>query len=696
MTDIQRTIKPVLAALASLALLVLNGCDYSLLTRGPTLAAWSPDGQRLAACVNNADADTAELWLVEPDTDRTKLLLSGERTRGLPHLLAPRWSVDGRRLHVLRTTEGSEGERNRAVIIAIDPAADEPREVATIHYGGSRGGLLAGSDVVVPLADGALAVQDLEDDGRYRLRRIDPDSGIDSPLTALSGSWLGISGSPDGLRLAIAHPGPGGRGATLTVVRHTGEQIGHPLDLLQTYESSDPQPVMAWSPDGRHLALIMEGRPDSSGAEEVPVPMHQHSDETEEENTATLVLVDTDHSTARIIARDLFGIPPVFSPDGSHLAWAASAGVRDADDELLLEARITTVADGRTVTASLPGMVVPLAWSADGTRVACFHGLFDDDGDAGTLYSVGRDGAGTRQISPSQEDRLAVAFAGGGRLAWISGDGAVQVVDPGSGCLLFNDGLTAAGALQAGEDHLLQKRPEAAIELLAAIDTAALDSGDAGRMAALGYASLQELQRPADAADRLDRACTELAGTEKPDLAFLVLCGALNDLGFRSPAERLVQEQLLANYPESPHAVEALWALAALKETEGDLSSSLAHLQRLLKNYPPQRTEVSRALLLAALAEAGADPARVLELAELVEQACADTGTPEHRAPRAVARYARGQALQHAQRPEEARAAYAAALSEPSETHLADGRDLDDLCWEGLLDLARDETPGPR
>jgi hypothetical protein len=273
----------------------------------------------------------------------------------------------------------------------------------------------------------------------------------------------------------------------------------------------------------------------------------------------------------------------------------------------------------------------------------------------------------------------------------------VQVLDPGSGELLYNDGMTVTGTLQAGEDHLRQGRSTAALELLAGLDSARLDGEQAARLAAVSHAALRSLERDREAVAALERACTELAAREdEPDLAFLVLCGELSDLGYRSTAERLVEEQLLARYPDSPHAAEALWALAALKQSEGDGRLSLRHLARLLRSYPGERSEVSRVLLLAALAEAGEDPALVLELAGLVVEANADTAVDEQAAPRAAAHYAQGLALERSGRPQDARAAYTAALAVNSGTHLADGREVDELCWEALLSLARSETDAAR
>lgn len=684
--------------LAGLAMLLLSGCDYSFLTRSAVLAAWSPDGSQLAVCINNSDTNAAELWLVEPATGTKRRILSAERTRGLPHLLAPRWSVDGRRLYCLRTTEGEKDEHRPATIIGIDPANGDQREISVINYTGSRASHFSDTDILVPLADGTLAAQDLHHDGLYRLLHIDPVTGISSPFapfSPLSGSWMVVSGSPDGTQLAVALPGPGDTGTTVDVRLSTGEQLYGPVDFTCSGEDQDSQPSLTWSPDSKRLALIVEGQPISPTIPEIPPSAHRLPEE-DSDITNTLILVETESSVARIIGRDAFGMPPVFSPDGAHLAWSAGAGVRDAKDELMLEARVTRVADGTSIIASLPGMVFPLAWSTDGTRVVCFHGTFDDSDNPGSLHTVKADGTGTVVLSRYQQDRLSVAPSVGGRLAFVSGDGAVQVLDPGTGRLLFNDGLTTSGTIQAGEDHLLQGRPEAALATCSELNDTLLDGEQAANLAAISYAALRALQRSGEARDLLARAGTELANTEEPDMAFLVLAGSLSDLGFRPEAELLVEEQLLTRYPDSPHAAEALWGLAALKQSEGDGPASLRHLERLLRSYPEQRTEIGRALLLAALAENGENPLLVIELSGMIIEANSDMSDTDHSAPRQVAHYARGVALEQDGSSQQAREAYATAVAQNSDTHLADGRQVADLSWEALLRLARDETTAAR
>lgn len=675
-----------------ITLLILAGCHYSLLNRGSSLAAWSPDGNLLAVCIENSASESGELWLVEPQSGSTRKLLTSELSNGLPHLLAPRWAPDGETLYCARTTADEKDERRTAAIIAIDVATGMATDAGVIHYKNARGEHFSSTEAFIPLDDGTLAAQDLGQDQIYRLVRIDPATGVTSSFAPPTGNWLVINGSRDGRQVAVATPGGPGAGTRVAVFNSSGEQHPNHLELWPTGDDMEKQPVLTWSPTATQLAVIVEDIPPAGSR--WSRPSSGSSGPSEAEDAATLIVLEPHTGRTALIADDLFGIPPVYSPDGRHLAYSASSGIRDGDGELLLEIRILTdFTDEAKV--SLPGLALPLAWSADSSMLAYYLGLPDDD-NTGTVISVAPDSSGTRVVSQRQQDRLAVAAPTGGRLAWVSGDGAVQVIDPATGRIIFHQGLTVAGTIQAGEDHLRQARPGDALESWSGLVETDMSSDGAARLAAGSYAALRALDRHGDAARGLDQSCIDLARTEEPATAFLHLCGALSDYGFRPEAERLVEEQLLARYPDSEEAVEALWALTALKQTEGDWDAAQRHLERLLHTYPPERKEITRALLLAALAEKGGDPAAVLELAGLIIEANGDEEDPDQAATRRVAHYARGQALEQQGDRGEARMAYADALDHHAEIHLADGRLVADLCWEALFRLTRSENPAAR
>jgi len=658
-------------SIIGLALILLSGCHFSLLNRSSSLAAWSPDGTHLALCISNADTEQSELWVVNPTTANTRKLLSAAPAENLPHLLAPRWSPDGSRLHCLRTTEGEDGDRRPATIIGIDPLGGNSAEIGVIHYGGSRSTVFAESEVYAPLADSTLVAQDLGTDGIHRLVRFDPRTGERSTFAAPRGHWMTICVAPAGGMLAVAVPGPGSRGTLVTLHRPDGTPLPHQARLWADAED-DIQPSLSWSPTGDQLAIV---------AEDVP------GEEDREEGFATLLLVDVSSGRTVTVADDVFGLPPLFSPDGGKLAFAASSGVRDGDDDLLLEVRVHDLAGQSACDVSLPGLALPLGWSADNTTLAYYLGLPDND-NRGSLVSVAANGTGTLVIGSPLQDRLAVPSPAGGHLAWVSGDGAVQIFDLGRGEPLFTGGLTSAGTIQAGTDRLRQGSPEETLHLLQRLDTQPLTGDRMADRAALAYTALRALGQTAEADAGLEQACRDLPEADQPAAAFITLCGALSDFGFRPEAERLVEEQLLARYPDSPEAQEALWALAALKQSEGDGEAALALLRRLLNNAPAERTEATRAVLLAALAESATDSRSVSELAELMMAELDAQGEDASMPARAAARYALAVTLEQRGRLVQARQAYGDVLTTRSRAILPDGRDVADLSRQALFRLA--------
>lgn len=674
--------------LAGLLLVLLTGCHYSLLNRSSSLAAWSPDGTQLAVCIANGDTGSSDLWLINPDEGSARRLLSAPApSQGPPHLLAPRWSPDGGALFCARTDEGDESDRRPATIIRIGLPGGQTTEAGTINYSGSRSTYFADSDVFVPLSDGTLAVQDLGKDQRWRLARLDPVTGRWSAFAGTGGRRMSIRGTPSGTLLAVAGFGPHGSTPQVSVHRADGTRLPHTLTLWET-GGDGILPSLTWSPSGDRLGLVIEDIPPPENSWRLPF----FSTTDPEEDFATLMLFEPFSGTTATLAHDVFGIAPVFSPDGTMLAYAADAGIRSADGDLLLEVRAHGPGATDDGEISLPGLALPLVWSADGCALAYYLGLPDDD-TRGTVISVSADGSGTTVAARKQQDRLAVPSPRGDRLAWVSRDGAVQVLDPFGGGLLYGGGLTCAGTVRAAEDQLGSNRPGEALSLLDRMEATGPDSDVTGRRAAVRYAALRRLDRPADADTALDNACIELQRAENPARALFAFCGSLSDAGFRGEAERLVENRLLARYPDSPEAVEALWALAALRQSEGDTEAALRDLGQLLRDHPGERGEASRAVLLAALADAGGDPAAVVPLAELVIEGVPEEEEEEKPSTAAAARCALGLALEAQGLLVEAREAFAAALAEQSGAALPDGRRVEALCRGALVRLADQGFP---
>jgi hypothetical protein len=186
-----------------------------------------------------------------------------------------------------------------------------------------------------------------------------------------------------------------------------------------THGNGEPQ---AWSPDGSNLLLVRPGR--SFEPNQTLSVLHEDGSETvvyrtgaetptgaafspdgskvvfalvspDGSDDSRIVVVDADGGAPRLLVREnVMLFEPVFSPDGSQIAYFAGWG--DHDNSLLV-----MNADGSEPRAVLPdaGMMKNsagnrgLAWSLDGTHLMWGNGY-----DPYHLYVVGADGSGLTRL----------------------------------------------------------------------------------------------------------------------------------------------------------------------------------------------------------------------------------------------------------------------------------------------------------
>lgn len=186
--------------------------------------------------------------------------------------------------------------------------------------------------------DGSLIAFTLvvEPSSLFELAVVRPDG---SGLTRLAGDAAGYVWSPDGRRIAFTRQASPGS-FNLFLVNADGSG----LENVSQSGASDSDP--AWSPDGIRIAFFSV-LPSASQTIDY-----------------RLAIIDADGSNYATIDQDAtyLGTRPVWSPDGSHIVFAAPSYEAEA------ESRIVS-ADGSSATRLGTGVRDPV-WSPDGKRLA--------------------------------------------------------------------------------------------------------------------------------------------------------------------------------------------------------------------------------------------------------------------------------------------------------------------------------------
>jgi WD40 repeat protein len=220
-------------------------------------AAWSPDGQRLAAGdslgrVSIYDASTGRSQAMLPNAD--------EENRFNPRLA---WSPDGRTLAIARgedihlwDTASWKRTRQMSVSLRSAPAggtgSDKPPKTRRMPLSTSRAGRSDRVPLDTPSLSSMLA-RATAGGGLQAATR--GGEALTSPIT-----WLGWD--PRGRRLATLSPGPplhAGTGRRAVQITIFDARSGRKESVVTNKDEDDPDPSLArsaaWSPDGRWIAL---------------------------------------------------------------------------------------------------------------------------------------------------------------------------------------------------------------------------------------------------------------------------------------------------------------------------------------------------------------------------------------------------------------------------------------------------------
>jgi len=143
----------------------------------------------------------------------------------------------------------------------------------------------------------------------------------------------------------------------------------------QLTNSRDDEVEPAWSPDGKQIAFVADGRT-SPGARLVVM----RADGTHRRLVAKIPLVGASQSEAFSLQR------PSWAPSGKRIAYVGAGG-------------IATVRPDGTGTVILPAGMHP-AWSPDGKSLTFMR--FDSQSPTGRIYVMDADGKNLRALTSAQ------------------------------------------------------------------------------------------------------------------------------------------------------------------------------------------------------------------------------------------------------------------------------------------------------
>jgi dipeptidyl aminopeptidase/acylaminoacyl peptidase len=182
--------------------------------------------------------------------------------------------------------------------------------------------------------------------------------------------------TPDGRSISFLSEGSKGDTTQLWLVDRQGgapRRLSHVPGDVESY---------AWSPDGRHVALVVSANADGNPPRPIVIDaLHFKQDRDGYLDTASLThlyLLDVTSGNAQPLASDpqRADSEPAFSPDGHQLAFVGNRSDKPSElgvDEIYIVASTSGVAPRRLLTLWSPNHQ-HLEWSPDGASIALLRG----------------------------------------------------------------------------------------------------------------------------------------------------------------------------------------------------------------------------------------------------------------------------------------------------------------------------------
>ena len=368
----------------------------------------SPDGRSIVVIVSRPNYDDnrtdSEMILVDIATGAQRIL-----TRGRKQLASPRWSPSGDRLAFLAEAQPLPAKKKarpagEAAAAAAPPAAPAPagadadrKPARQVHILPMNGG-----DALV-ITDAPEGVQQFAwrpDGGAIAYVAQDPFA---DPEARKKGEDAFDVGDNDFLAQEPARPshvwlipGEGGEAKRLT---------SGAWSLPMTEPPGPPSSPIAWSPDGKTLAITKQEKPHYGDAD-----------------LTTIQMLDVASGQMRqLTTQKMLEGYPTFSPDGSQIAlWYP----RDGDPNSVNEILVVPSAGGtpKSLTRAIDRCLYRALWMPDGKSVL----VGGNDGTRVSLWQQPLEGPARRlnlgKVNPSWSFWVDAAVGKGGAIAFTGSE----------------------------------------------------------------------------------------------------------------------------------------------------------------------------------------------------------------------------------------------------------------------------------